>query len=345
MNHRQPPPSPHQYNTNLPPRHLQSRGETDVSYDAYSPSPSSLSAHRNKYNRIQDWAIYNSLNRSRLGGSGMIHDPSMALGSASWSDTGTGITEDITDIGTVPTTVKGDRGDRDGDVKRGRVDIRKEMSENKAKQSKGVQRQPSRLREELDISELPYRQSSIRQNEPRARQPANGSASDKSHIKPNSAQNGQPQRPVLNHSKSNKAAPTPALAKPPTPPKSPRAVPGTIFVTSPESDTDGRDKLKSKVMSPYAIREAYLESALSLPIDMLSQVQKERYLQTPAPTLKGAKSASSISSGVSITRLTSLLGKGSPKDGEQMGKEGVRQLGSSKTVGGKPVSYHVPLSW
>lgn len=326
---RQPPPPPHQHNTTLPPpRHLPSRGETDISYDAYSPSPSSLSAHRNKYNRIQDWAIYNTLNRPRIGGSGIIHDPSMGLGSASWSDTGTGITEDVSDLGTVPTTVKDARG---GNRPREKVDVRKAMSATKAKEAKVVQRKPSRLREELDVSELPYRQSSIRRD---AVVPANGSAPIQ-HDKSNPPAAGH-QRPILHHSKSTKPAPTPALAKPPTPPKD-RITPGTIFVTSPESD-NGKDNTKAKMMSPYAIRETYLESALTLPIDMISQVQKEKHLQTPGPTLKGAKSASSISSGVTITRLASLLGKGSPKDGDQPLGNGMRQLGSSKTVGSKPVS-------
>jgi hypothetical protein len=122
-------------------------------------------------------------------------------------------------------------------------------------------------------------------------------------------------------------------------------IPGAIFVTSPESDTgNNNDQSKAKVMSPYAIREAYLESALTLPIDMLSQVQREKHLQTPGPTLKGAKSASTISSGVTITRLASLLGKTSPANGEKaLGKDGVRQLGSSKTLRAKPVSCHPSL--
>lgn len=333
MNHRQPPPPPHQYHTTLPPpRHLPSRGETDITYDAYSPSPSSLSAHRDKYNRIQDWAIYNTLNRPRIGGSGMLHDPSMGLGSASWSDTGTGITEDNSDLGTVPTTVKDGRGVNGS---REKVDVRKAMSATKAKEAKGLQRKPSRLREELDVSELPYRQTSIRRDT--GRPPANGSAPDKQDksILLTSA----PQRPMLHHSKSTKPAPTPALAKPPTPPKD-RITPETIFVTSPESD-NGKDNSKGRVMSPYAIREAYLESALTLPIDMLSQVQRDKHLQTPGPTLKGAKSVSSISSGVTATRLASLLGKGSPKDGNRQLQSGTRQLGSSKTVGGKPVSFYL----
>ena len=80
----------------------------------------------------------------------MIHDPSMGLGSASWSDTGTGITEDVSDLGTVPTTVKDARG---GNGPREKVDVRKAMSATRAKESKGVQRKPSRLREELDVSE------------------------------------------------------------------------------------------------------------------------------------------------------------------------------------------------
>jgi hypothetical protein len=283
------------------------------------------------------------MNRPRIGGAGMIHDPSMGLGSASWSDTGTGITEDASDLGTVPTTVKDARG---GTGPREKVDVRKEMSENKAKQARSVQRKPSRLREEVDVSELPYRQSSIRRDAPPAttRPPANGSAPHK-HVKSNPA----PQRPVLHHSKSTKPAPTPALAKPPTPPKdSPRIIPGSILVTSPESDTgkdaiNGNSNTKGKVMSPYASREAYLESALTLPIDMLSQVQREKHLQTPGPPLKGAKSVSSISSGVTTTRLASLLGKGTPTHGieKPVEKEGVRQLGSSKTVGGKPVSFTI----
>jgi hypothetical protein len=260
----------------------------------------------------------------------MIHDPSMGLGSASWSDTGTGITEDVSDLGTVPTTVKDARG---GSGPREKVDVRKAMSATRAKEAKGVQRKPSRLRKELDVSELPYRQSSIRRD---AVLPANGSAPDK-HDKSNPPAPA-PQRPMLHHSKTTKPAPTPALAKPPTPPKD-RITPGTIFVTSPESD-NGKDNSKAKIMSPYAIREAYLESALTLPIDMLSQVQRDRHLQTPGPTLKGTKSVSSISSVVTITRLASLLGKGSPKDGDQLLGNGVRQLGSSKTVGGKPVSFY-----
>jgi len=260
----------------------------------------------------------------------MIHDPSMGLGSASWSDTGTGITEDVSEMGTVPTTVKHARG---GNRPREKVDVRKAMSATKAKEAKVVERKPSRLREELDVSELPYRQSSIRRD---AAVPANGSAPERND-KANTPAAGH-QRPMLHHSKSTKPAPTPALAKPPTPPKD-RITPGTIFVTSPESD-NGKDNTKAKIMSPYAIREAYLESALTLPIDMLSQVQKEKHLQTPGPTLKGAKSASSISSGVTITRLASLLGNRSPKDGDQPLGNGVRQMGSSKTVGGKPVSFY-----
>lgn len=262
----------------------------------------------------------------------MLHDPSMGLGSASWSDTGTGITEDNSDLGTVPTTVKDGRGVNGS---REKVDVRKAMSATKAKEAKGLQRKPSRLREELDVSELPYRQTSIRRDT--GRPPANGSAPDKQDksILLTSA----PQRPMLHHSKSTKPAPTPALAKPPTPPKD-RITPETIFVTSPESD-NGKDNSKGRVMSPYAIREAYLESALTLPIDMLSQVQRDKHLQTPGPTLKGAKSVSSISSGVTATRLASLLGKGSPKDGNRQLQSGTRQLGSSKTVGGKPVSFYL----
>lgn len=268
----------------------------------------------------------------------MIHDPSMGLGSASWSDTGTGITEDAsaTDLGTVPTTVKDARG---SSGMREKVDVRKAMSATRAKQALGLQRKPSRLREELEVSELPYRQSSIRRDV----NPANGSASapDK-HVKPNQPAAPTPQRPMLHHSKTTKPAPTPALAKPPTPPKD-RITPGTIFVTSPDSDTGNEHDTsqgKGKVMSPYAIREAYLESALTLPIDMLSQIQREKQLQTPAPTLKGAKSVSSLSSGVTTTRLASLLGKKSIDGGEKQLKDGVRQLGSNKTIGSKPVSYH-----
>jgi hypothetical protein len=101
-------------------------------------------------------------------------------------------------------------------------------------------------------------------------------------------------------------------------------------------------------MSPWAIREAYLESALTLPIDMLSQVQKEKekYLQTPVTALKTAKSTSSISSGVTLTRLASLLGNGnkvSPNTGnkplEAVKADTVRQMGSNKTVGSKPVCH------
>jgi hypothetical protein len=272
----------------------------------------------------------------------MIHDLSMGLGSASWSDTGTGITEDASDLGTVPTTVKDARGGN-GNGPREKVDVRKAMSATRAKEAKGVQRKPSRLREELDVSELPYRQSSIRRDT--VQPPANGSAPDKNE-KPISAvaPKGQiPQRPLLVHGKSTKPAPTPALAKPPTPtPPKDRITPGAIFVTSPESD-NGKDNPKPKTMSPYAIREAYLESALTLPIDMLSQVQRDRHLQTPGPTLKGAKSVSSISSGVTITRLASLLGKGSPKGVDEQLGNGVRQLGSSKTVGGKPVSFSMMI--
>jgi hypothetical protein len=270
----------------------------------------------------------------------MIHDPSMGLGSASWSDTGTGITEDASDLGTVPTTVKDARGGN-GNGPREKVDVRKAMSATRAKEARGVQRRPSRLREELDVSELPYRQSSIRRDT--VQPPTNGTAPDKND-KPIPAVTSRiqiPQRPLLVQSKSTKPAPTPALAKPPTPPKD-RITPGAIFVTSPESD-NGKDNSKPKIMSPYAIREAYLESALTLPIDMLSQVQRDRHLQAPGPTLKGAKSVSSISSGVTITRLASLLGKGSPKGGDQQLGNGVRQLGSSKTVGGKPVSFSMMI--
>jgi len=254
----------------------------------------------------------------------MLHDPSMGLGSASWSDTGTGITEDNSDLGTVPTTVKDGRGVNGS---RKKVDVRKAMSATKAKEAKGLQRKPSRLREELDVSELPYRQTSIRRDT--GRPPANGSAPDKPDKSNPIAESLQ--RPMLHHSKSTKPAPTPVLAKPPTPPKD---------RITPESDT-GKDNSKARVMSPYAIREAYFESALTLPIDMLSQVQRDRHLQTPGPTLKVAKSVSSISSGITTTRLASLLGKGSPKDGDRQLQNGTRQLGSSKTAGGKPVSFYL----
>jgi hypothetical protein len=356
---RQPPPPPHQHNTNLlHPRQLQSRGETDISYDAYSPSPSSLSAHRNKYNRIQDWAVYNAINRSRQLAGMARHDPSMSMGigTASWSDTGTGITGDRSDVGTVPTTVRNAKEGGGREVPREKVDVRREMSENRAKQyqaqAKGVQRKPSRLGQELelDASELPYRQSSLRRDDPPP--PANGSAPDKSQpikLKPVVASKPAAQKPQLVHSRSTKPPPTPLLAKPPTPPKDIPLIPGTPMVTSPESDKR-QDQGGGKVMSPWAIREAYLESALTLPIDMLSGVQKEKekHLQTPATALKTAKSTSSISSGVTLTRLASLLGNGnkvSLNTGNKALGEGaatadtVRQMGSNKTVGSKPVCH------
>jgi hypothetical protein len=269
----------------------------------------------------------------------------MRLGSASWSDTdvGTGVSDSITDVGTVPTTVKGARGNVNGHGveytgPREKVDVRKAMS---AKQ--GLQMQPSQgqAKDDMEPSELPYRQSSLRRDpapvlekadhtkQPKAelpiRQPsirAPGVAkADTSKPMPATATAGQSQKPPTMYTKPRANKPTPHLARAPTP--SPpavetRIVAGTPIVTSPE--TAGNHK----PMSPLQLREAYLDSALNLPLDMLSQKDAARIgLAVPGQGqgLKAARSTSSIHSVLTTGRLASLVGAGNGR-GERMSPNG-----------------------
>lgn len=317
---RNPPPAPHLHAANLPHSHLHhvphdhSQGETDVSYTAYSPSPSSLSNHRYKWARIRDWRSHNPAPPPSVRHIGSIrsHRPSVGVGSAKWSDSGTGLDEGQTDIGTIPTTVRVDRELKEdstiGPNKRDRVDPIRAMGSH---HSRRTQRE-----DDGGPSELPYRQNSQRSEarpandeiKPKVR-PVNlsqrydptGRRAGEDSLSRAAAANAA--RPPLVHS-SSRSKPTPHLARPPPPhtatPINQILPAGSPIVTSPESK-GGKD-------SPFAIREAYLNSALTLPLDMLAQTEKAA---PPAvPELRPAKSQSSMSSGLTTGRLGSLLGRG-----------------------------------
>lgn len=322
---RNPPPAPHLHAAHLPQAQrvpqIHSQGDTEISYTAYSPSPSSLSNHRYKWSRIRDWRSHHPAPPARHLGSIGSHHPSVGVGSAYWSDSGTGLDEGQTDIGTIPTTVRVDRELRDSTIvpdKRDRLDPIRAMGSHQSRKA---------AQEDANggPSELPYRQNSQRRDVrpapekvgvKHATRPINASQRyDPTCVRTaqiDLAQSGlassqAPQRPPLVHS-SARSKPTPHLARPPAtqatlPPT--RILPaGSPIVTSPESDK--RNGGGGGKNSPFAIREAYLNSALTLPLDMLSQTEKAA--PPEVPQLKSAKSQSSISSGLTTGRLGSLLG-------------------------------------
>jgi hypothetical protein len=213
----------------------------------------------------------------------------MGLGSAAWSDTdtGTGMDDDASDIGTVPTTVKG-KGYGNGvgverEGPREKVDVRKAMS---AKQGMGQQRQPSRRQmEEVEQSELPYRQSSLRRDitpittttktnmgqirpQTLARQSSgriantatglNGTSKPQLDMLTTSSMQAKPKEPMM-YTKTRANKPVPLLARPPTPspPSNDHLLPGTPLVTSP----DLIKPAPGKPLSELQMREAYLQSA------------------------------------------------------------------------------------
>ena len=324
MMSRRPPPAPHPHATNLPNSHYhphqahRSLGETDVSYSTYSPSPSSLSVHRYKWGRIRDWRSHHAAPVPRHLGSMGSHGPSVGVGSANWSDTGTGLDEGQTDIGTIPTTVKLDRELRDSTIipnKRDRVDPKRHIGSQQSSRHKIV----SRIDDDQLPSELPYRQKSqsrptpangIDAPLPRAQRPTPAleqiSQQQQPAISRRPSERTGTSRPPLVHSTS-RSKPTPQLAKPPIAAaahnRSQVLPAGSPLVTSPESDKrhQGKD-------SPFAIREAYLNSALTLPLDMLSQTQKERLEDSVDKGVKPSKSQNSLKSELTIGRLGSLLG-------------------------------------
>lgn len=321
---RHPPAAPYPHATHLPQHHdpyqlNHSQGETDISYTAYSPSPSSLSVHRYKWGRIRDWRSHHpTVQVSRHIGSIGSHGPSVGVGSANWSDTGTGLDEEgQTDIGTIPTTVRVDRELRDSTIipdKRNRVDPKRHIG---SQQSNRHTPDP-KLYDDPIPSELPYRQSSLRRPDHANTTGLAGSAhrhvSQPVHngndLARHPSQSDTVSRPPLVHSKS-RSKPTPQTAKPPIASaarSTTQILPaGSPLVTFPEEDFVKRAPGKD---SPFAIREAYLNSALTLPLDMLSQIQKDQLVDQPVPVkvVKPAKSQSSISSGLTTGRLASLMG-------------------------------------
>lgn len=304
----------------------------------------------------------------------------MGLGSAAWSDTdtGTGMDDDASDIGTVPTTVKG-KGHGTGvgverEGPREKVDVRKAMS---AKQGMGQQRQPSRRQlEEVEQSELPYRQSSLRRDitpipttttkadmgqirpQTLARQSStktpntatglNGTSKPQLDMNTTSNMHPKPKEPVM-YTKTRANKPVPLLARPPTPspPSNNHLLPGTPLVTSP----DLIKPIPGKPLSELQMREAYLQSALNLPLDMLNRVEAEKIGLAPAATLKPVRSTSSVSSGLTTGRLASLVGRDRSPKGEGMkrvvsdsaafkaGAGATRQMGSNKSAGNKQASH------
>ena len=354
MMSRLPPPAPHPHATNLPHHHSHhhhphhSLGETDVSYSVYSPSPSSLSVHRYKWGRIRDWRTHYAAPVPRHLGSMGSHGPSVGLGSANWSDTGTGLDEGQTDIGTIPTTVRVDRELRDSTIipnKRDRVDPKRHIGSQQSGRHKIV----SRIDDDVVPSELPYRQSSQRRpsnphggdSAPQAPQGLQTTAPTRqqddqhpSNITRRPSQLNGTSRPALVHTTS-RSKPTPQLAKPPIPAaaqnKNQILPAGSPLYTSPVSDEHPHGK-----GSPFAIREAYLNSALTLPLDMLSQTQKEKLEDThPTREVKPSKSQNSINSGLTTGRLASLMGtsrKTSPNGGTK------RIVSESQVQSVKPAS-------
>lgn len=321
MMSRRPPPAPHPHATNLPQYHPHqahhSLGETDISYSTYSPSPSSLSVHRYKWGRIRDWRSHNAAPVPRHLGSLGSHGPSVGVGSANWSDTGTGLDEGQTDIGTIPTTVRLDRELRDSTIipdKRDRVDPKRHIGSQQSSRHKIV----SRIDDDTIPSELPYRQSSQRRPSPpndvdqalsNGQDGPQTSRQGGTHPTALARQLSQTKgiaRPALAHSNS-RSKPTPQLAKPSVPTaasnKTQVLPAGSPLVTSPESDKrlQGKD-------SPFAMREAYLNSALTLPLDMLSQTQKEDLHNEVNGAVKASKSQTSINSELTTGRLASLMG-------------------------------------
>lgn len=337
--HHQPPPAPHPHISNLPPRQLHSQGDSEISYTVYSPSPSSLAVHRQKWARIRDWRTHHP-HAPQMGSAG--------VGSASWSDTGTGLDEGQTDIGTIPTTVRVDRELRDEDTvvpdKRDRVDPRRHIGsqQSQARQRRRQEQEQEQKNEEETPSELPYRQTSQRRTHPEAPAPTreNRQPTAIAEAPQSPATNGQPsqpkpQRPPLTHTKS-KSKPTPQLARPRPPTGTQVLPPGTPLVTSPEGVNIARPK-----NSPFAIREAYLNSALNLPLDMLAQVEPERQSHPtaePQQRLKPTKSQSSLSSGLTTGRLASLMGHSrgpSPNGGVK------RVVSDSQAVRGRDSGGHL----
>jgi hypothetical protein len=229
------------------------------------------------------------------------HHPSVGVGSANWSDSGTGLDEGQTDIGTIPTTVR---------VKRGRVDPIRAMGSHHSRRTQ--------KEDQGDIggpSELPYRQNSqrrdhrpVKEGHKPAPHPINSNQRyDPEGVRTKQVEQVRTIRPPLVHSAS-RSKPTPHLARPPpaqgTQPITQILPVGSPIVTSPESE----NRKGGAKDSPFAIREAYLNSAITLPLDMLSQTEKAK--PVPVTELRPAKSQSSISTGLTTGRLGSLLGKG-----------------------------------
>lgn len=276
------------------------REPTEISYTAYSPSPSSLALHKDRMKRIKEWTAEVPIkhHRPRLedlgaGGTGsgstVTFGQAVGVGSADWSDASG------SETGTVPTTVRQERKERIELVR--------------AHQSVSAKRpappEPSSTTPVVARQAPPTEAKTTASKHPGHSALAPASTSPPVVPKP-------PTKPPSASSRV-RSPPVPLLALPPESASALKLSPGP----SPRLASGSGDLLYPlpPVGATHSQHEAYIASALDLPLDLLAQ--RDDALAPPARFTP----PSSASSQITTSRLGSLLGR-TKTDGRRVASEG-----------------------
>jgi hypothetical protein len=275
------------------------REPTEISYTAYSPSPSSLALHEDRMKRIKEWTAEVPVkhHRPRLedlgaGGTGsgstVTFGQAVGVGSADWSDASG------SETGTVPTTVRQERKERIELVR--------------AHQSVSVKRPaPPEASSIILAVAAPAPPTE-------AKSTASKHAGHSALAPASSSPQVVPKAPTKPPSAASRvrSPPVPLLALPPS-----ASAPKIPPTPSPRLAAGSGDLLYSlpPVGATHSQREAYIASALDLPLDLLAQ--RDNALAPPARLTP----PSSASSQITTSRLGSLLGR-TKGDGRRVASEG-----------------------
>ncbi|RSH91753.1 hypothetical protein EHS25_009122 [Saitozyma podzolica] len=275
------------------------REPTEISYTAYSPSPSSLALHKYRMKRIKEWTAEVPVkhHRPRLedlgaGGTGsgstVTFGQAVGVGSADWSDASG------SETGTVPTTVRQERKERIELVR--------------AHQSVSVKRPASPEASSIILAVAAPAPPT------EAKSTASKHAGHSALAPASSSPQVVPKAPTKPPSAASRVGspPVPLLALPPS-----ASAPKIPPTPSPRLAAGSGDLLYSlpPVGATHSQREAYIASALDLPLDLLAQ--RDNALAPPARLTP----PSSASSQITTSRLGSLLGR-TKGDGRRVASEG-----------------------
>ncbi|ORY26712.1 hypothetical protein BCR39DRAFT_560443 [Naematelia encephala] len=293
-----PPPAPMPIQVPLPPPESPT---TNISYSAWSPSPSEIEMYKTKRDRIRHWTEVVP-NKAGARPTELSEGAGVGVGAAVWTGTGTSVSNPAISDKEYLTTVREKEeniaGLEEKSMGPGPMltasntgSVRTVTKHGPAGSRKGADyptsqplRAPTTIRSTTQISAMP--------NTPNV-------------ILTSSRSITQPQRPPLRYTKT---PPIPLLAQAPPTMSSIKPLP---------------DVCPSAPGSTRSEREAYINSALSLPLEMLNE--------RSAPIPVSSDSASQLTT----SRLGSLLGR--PKSGEVMGKgaSDEQHLQNNSTAHGK----------